>query len=255
MKTSVGMWQRQSRSQSTYEEEIFITLTFSQLSSANSPAVSEFHARNVPSFSCVNQQCKDIWVLINTTILQGNYYWYNSIHRTNSILGYLLSSRNQRTPTVQQEDFAVTTATPTHTAFIWWGWKNEKGSWDAEVLYLSLLNYDFFVTMAFSDITLIWIGCLKFPNVCFSVFNLSDLLQEIWDKMETTVHAEFEVIQYHHPGEDWKRDIIFCPYFLNNRNENCFTFNVMSSEQDASSMPDGSHLIAFTSFWNQEWFY
>lgn len=53
-----------------------------------------------------------------------------------------------------------------------------------------------------SHVTFIWIGCLNFPSVCFSVFNLSDLLQEIWDKIETTVHAEFEVIHYHHSGED-----------------------------------------------------
>lgn len=28
----------------------------------------------------------------------------------------------------------------------------------------------------------------------------------------------------------------------------CFTFNVMSSEQDASNIPEGSHLMALTSF-------
>lgn len=27
------------------------------------------------------------------------------------------------------------------------------------------------------------------------------------------------------------------------------TFSVMSSEQDASNIPEGSHLIALTSFW------
>lgn len=47
----------------------------------------------------------------------------------------------------------------------------------------------------------------------------------------------------------------FCLYFLKSRNGNYITFNVISSEQDASSMPDGSHLIALTSFWNKKWFY
>lgn len=93
MKTSLGMWQRQQKSVYLWRGNIHNADIHLALICTVHCCLSFISCclRNVPCFSCVNQQCKEIWVLINTTILQGSYYWYNSIHKTKSFLRYLLS--------------------------------------------------------------------------------------------------------------------------------------------------------------------